>query len=396
VLEDGSAPSEFLGYSARIELTTVVAMARPDNEIIVEISTREEGRLCHYKVTDHILDVSQWSRFGRLLRNSISLVELQIRHRTDHQTKKKFVRVAGQCLTVAFAEAKHNESIGYARLNLTLGLSINDLSYFIRNNGRLSDLKLEHGGKGMTLENSTVLSGAISSVPLRKLDIKNCRFEPQHESFQQLLGGCSNLEKLSATCAFTSDCNSLTAFLRDPSNELKYLHITFCGLRSDQDISVEQHVRDITISLKKHTHLKKLKLSDLLDEYKPCFDSDNLLCDISSIDSILSNSNHTIQHLDLNEIGYPFITLQCLEINSNEDKDEVKREKIFSFYFVGKFDVSPFLLMPVSILPKVMSQIVETNKLSAMYHLLRCIPALCNVSDSESTGNKRQKIRDDI
>jgi hypothetical protein len=278
-----------------------------------------------------------------------------------------------------------------ADLNLTLGLSINDLGYFIQNNEALRDLKLEYWGKSMTLENSTVLSGAIGSVILHSLDIKFCGFESD-ESFEQLLGGCSSVEKLRVFCGGTSDSNVLTAFLQDPSNELKILDLQFCGRRSDQDDSVEQEVRDITTSLKEHTHLKKLKLSGLADEYVSSFDSIKLLCDISSINSILSSSNHTIERLDVGN-GLPFLAIICLKLNRNEDKDEVKHQKIFAFYFVGKFDVSPFLTMPVSVLPEVMSQI-EGNKLSAIHRFLCCIPDLCNVSDrvSKPTGNKRQKI----
>jgi hypothetical protein len=80
------------------------------------------------------------------------------------------------------------------------------------------------------------------------------------------------------------------------------------------------------------------------------------------------------------------------------DKDKVKHEKIFAFYFVGTFDVSPFMTMPVSVLPEVMSQIEGRNKLSAIHRFLCCIPDLCNVSDrvSKPTGSKRQKIMSDM
>jgi len=206
-------------------------------------------------------------------------------------------------------------------------------------------------------------------------------------------GGCSSVEELGVICGGTSDCNSLTSFLRDPSNELKRLNLSFCRRRRYRNNSVEQEVRDITTSLTENTQLKKLRLSGLRDEYKPSFDSNKLLCDISSINSILSSSNHTIERLDISD-DLPFLAEQCLQLNRNEDKDEVKHQKIFAFYFVGKFDVSPFLTMPVSVLPEVMSQIEGRNKLSAIHRFLCCIPDLCNVSDrvSKPTGNKRQKI----
>jgi len=187
-LEDGSEPSEFLGYSARVELVKVEARAQEDNQLLMGVTTREEGRLLSYYVCDSLFDVSQWIRFGRVVQNSITLQELIIQLRKTAQTDDEFITNAGQCLTAAFAEAKHNKSIVKADLNLTLGLSINDLSYFIQNNEALSYLKLEYWGKSMTLENSTDLSRAIGSVLLHKLDIKFCGFESA-ESFEQFLGG---------------------------------------------------------------------------------------------------------------------------------------------------------------------------------------------------------------
>jgi hypothetical protein len=201
---------------------------------------------------------------------------------------------AVQCIIAAFAEAKHNKSIVKADLNLSSGLSIDDLTYFIRNNEALKSLTLQYLGESMTLENSTAISRAIGSVHLKKLDIMFCGFESD-DSFDQLLGGCSSVEELCVICGGTSDCNSLTSFLRDPSNELKILDLSFNRRRSDRDDSVEQEVRDITTSLTENTHLKKLRLSGLRDEYKPSFDSNKLLCDFSSINSILSGSNHTIE-----------------------------------------------------------------------------------------------------
>lgn len=70
------------------------------------------------------------------------------------------------------------------------------------------------------------------------------------------------------------------------------------------------------------------------------------------------------------------------------------RNKILRFYFVGEFDVSPFMKMPLSALPKVISQIEGNAKQSAMYRLLKNIPELCNDSGrelSDQPGNKRLK-----
>jgi hypothetical protein len=75
--------------------------------------------------------------------------------------------------------------------------------------------------------------------------------------------------------------------------------------------------------------------------------------------------------------------MQCLEFNrEHHDKAKVIRDKILRFYFVGEFDVSPFVGMPLSVFPRIMSQI-KGDKQSAIYGLLQCIPQLCNVSVRE-------------
>ena len=69
--------------------------------------------------------------------------------------------------------------------------------------------------------------------------------------------------------------------------------------------------------------------------------------------------------------------------------------KILWFYFVGKFDVSPFVKMPLSVLAEVMGQIEGSGKQNALYRLLKCVQDLCDVSDrgtSGQPGNKRMKM----
>jgi hypothetical protein len=77
-LEDGSEPSEFLGYSARVELVKVEARAQKDNQLLMGVTAREEGHLFAYYVCDSLFDVSQWIRLGRVVQNSITVQELKI------------------------------------------------------------------------------------------------------------------------------------------------------------------------------------------------------------------------------------------------------------------------------------------------------------------------------
>jgi hypothetical protein len=116
-----------------------------------------------------------------------------------------------------------------------------------------------------------------------------------------------------------------------------------------------------------------------------CFDSENLLCHASSIESI-ANSNNTLQTISI-KIAQSLskVAQQCLVLNKNENKAKVIRDKVLRFYFVGEFDVSPFSNMAVSILSEVMSRIEGNDRQSAVFRLLQCIPELCNVSDRASS-----------
>jgi hypothetical protein len=114
------------------------------------------------------------------------------------------------------------------------------------------------------------------------------------------------------------------------------------------------------------------------------FDSEKLLCDTSSIESI-SNSNHTLEDLSVDGDKLSSMATKCLVINENEDKAKVIRDKILLFYFDGDFDPSPFSSMALSVLPEVMSQIRGKNEQSALYRLLRCISELSNVSSRASS-----------
>jgi hypothetical protein len=82
----------------------------------------------------------------------------------------------------------------------------------------------------------------------------------------------------------------------------------------------------------------------------------------------------------------------CLKLNMYPDKGFVIRRKIFCYYFVGEFDVSPFIEMPLSAMPEIMSHIQGDDRQSAIYRLLRLIPELGNVSE-RNYNNSRKKIR---
>jgi hypothetical protein len=125
------------------------------------------------------------------------------------------------------------------------------------------------------------------------------------------------------------------------------------------------------------------------------FDSNKLLCDVSSVNSII-NSNHALLQLEVSGHTPSTLAEQCLDLNHNMDKNKVIRDKILQFYFVGEFDVSLFSSMAVSVIPVIMSQIEGEDRQYALFRLLQWIPDLCNVSERtssfQSSGNKRLKI----
>lgn len=89
----------------------------------------------------------------------------------------------------------------------------------------------------------------------------------------------------------------------------------------------------------------------------------------------------------------------CFILNKISNKEDVIRNKIDMFYFVGNFDVSPFARMPISLMPRLISLIKcsSINCQSAIYRLLRCNPGLIYVCDFSSMevgclNTKRQKI----
>jgi hypothetical protein len=68
------------------------------------------------------------------------------------------------------------------------------------------------------------------------------------------------------------------------------------------------------------------------------------------------------------------------EAQQKQRQSQVIRNMILRCYFVGKFNVSPFAITLLSVLPEVMNQIEGNGKQSAIFGLLQCIPELCNMS----------------
>jgi hypothetical protein len=204
-----------------------------------------------------------------------------------------------------------------------------------------------------------------------------CNFE-NDESFERIIEGCSRVERLYVDCEYNSQFTAVASLLQDPANELRdlSLNLVFGHLDNEGGRSFsEQAVREISASLVGNMHLKSIFIGDHFNLRGHRLGSiDKLLCDVSSIENIKSNSNHTLESISIP--GYNLLTLaeQCLELNKHWDKAKVIRNKILRFYFLEEFHVSPFVNMHLYFLPKVMNQIRGNDKQSAQYRLLKCIP----------------------
>jgi hypothetical protein len=141
--------------------------------------------------------------------------------------------------------------------------------------------------------------------------------------------------------------------------------------------------REVTSGLVNNTRLRSLYLHWLMyrDDVSAFSNGclHKLLCNSTSIESI-HNSNHMLINVADNENAIRTGILgELLDINNNEDKAQVIRDKILKYYFVEDFDVTPFANMPVSVVPEVISHIQSETKQSAIFRLLKCIPELSNV-----------------
>jgi hypothetical protein len=136
------------------------------------------------------------------------------------------------------------------------------------------------------------------------------------------------------------------------------MHLS-CGHLDDKDMRTtfaEQVVSDIWASLVGNTTLNAICIETIDDSWEQkYFDSDILLCDVSSIESI-SNSNHTLQYISVSGHNISTLADHCLLIDMTVDKANRIRHKILQYYFAGKFYVSPCVHLPLSVLPQIIAK----------------------------------------
>ena len=137
-------------------------------------------------------------------------------------------------------------------------------------------------------------------------------------------------------------------------------------------------------SLKTNTSLTNLRIyNDLVRsislkalrriEFRVAKAFTSVLCCLSSIERTYS-SNHTLHTLSIAQ-WIPTKLARTLEINRNENKSAVARQKIIAYHFSSdKLDIQVFIGMAVPVLPRALEWIgQDATGFNLMYHVTRGI-----------------------
>jgi len=196
---------------------------------------------------------------------------------------------------------------------------------------------------------------------------------------------------------------TLSNLLRHPNCILEELHL------EDNDDSInDEVVIAFANSLANNISLKALCLGD----YSGIIGDNtnitprgwsalaNTLCNKSSIDSIYA-SNHTLQTGSFSEsdllIDLPSDFVSSLQLNQNNNKFEVAREKILQHHFCnGDINIQELLEIELQVMCHAIAWIGRDGTgFPLLYHLVRSMPALFDFDSqgkANGTGAKRQRI----
>eukprot|EP00571_Detonula_confervacea_P009881 CAMPEP_0172301870 /NCGR_PEP_ID=MMETSP1058-20130122/3683_1 /TAXON_ID=83371 /ORGANISM="Detonula confervacea, Strain CCMP 353" /LENGTH=659 /DNA_ID=CAMNT_0013012163 /DNA_START=117 /DNA_END=2096 /DNA_ORIENTATION=+ len=314
---------------------------------------------------------------------------------------------------VAFSSCLANHNSSLEVLNLR-GNNIGDdgvtaFANALVNNTKLTDLDLSH------------TQGSVSSVGWRTffnlLRNPNSALENLHLSANNIidgsvalvvdaLGSISSLKYLdlrSNHSIIASGWMTLSNLLRHPNCILEELHL------EDNDDSInDEVVIAFANSLANNISLKALCLGD----YSGIIGDNtnitprgwsalaNTLCNKSSIDSIYA-SNHTLQTGSFSEsdllIDLPSDFVSSLQLNQNNNKFEVAREKILQHHFCnGDINIQELLEIELQVMCHAIAWIGRDGTgFPLLYHLVRSMPALFDFDSqgkANGTGAKRQRI----
>ena len=308
-----------------------------------------------------------WRQIGQAIGSNPTLVYLTtfggLRGNVDHTTARS--------LAAVYEGMKESKSVQHLQFALLPNEApIFDLHYFVRNNPSLKSITMDSPFENpMQTEQSDMIRMAVDNCALNSLDISTSCFA-NDGSQEQIISVCQRVKRLKISCNTDATCDALATLLQDRTAVLNKLEVVG-GLSDCNGLSA------ILTSLSQNTKLKGLELLNVgIDNEQVLNQIGVQLCDTSSIESI-HNSNHTLLRVKLRtRRPLPEFIQVCLKLNKNKNKLEVIRQKIAKHYFKGDFDVSPLAIMHTSLLPRVMRMVDETHRQSAIFRLLKSIPAL--------------------
>ena len=358
-------------------------------------------------IQDYEMDVAGWGQFGKSIKTSTAIKHLHMQTWGPEEITPEVVR----CPLAFFNEVKENTSIVALSLDIDMcaAIPVPDLRYFFHNNHNLRFVNfVTTSHRPISLAQSTHLSAALRDLTLENLQF-DCSWFANNGAFQQVLFASQKINRLllfglkeNYQLLFIAD------WLRDPTTILQNIYLKVYNFNLDK----ERVENEILTSLVQNTNLQSLRISGLFQDGVSKERIKQLLCNTSSIHSIIE-SNHSLLRIKVYdededsdeedetiELETPW--QQYAALNKNPNKNKVIQAKIMQFYFSGDFDPSSIANMPLSVLANIMGLNVQAKQ-SSIFNILKSIPELCsissraglqsqkNLSDSSLGVNKRQK-----
>ena len=319
-----------------------------------------------------------WRRLGVAIGNNTSLQTIEA------------ASGAVQSFTVMYEGILANTSIKRVNLCFSRTVPMFDIARFAQHNSNLREIVLKSFDAMRSEESLAILNAVQNCSGLRTLIVSSFDFRTDAETVGNIISACTKVKKLEIEGHGTFPYRPLVSLIENPRSALTNFHIKGNLFRARRQIDVNviaanEENAAIAASLARNKKIyKMISSSCLIGDMTPF---EPLLCDTSSIESII-NSNHVLWDLWFAE-NKVRNAKELLKLNKNKDTAQVIRQKIARYYFEGEFDVTPFIQMPVSLIPNVMAMVqresqepgiyyknVDTYLRSAIFRMLKNIPDL--------------------
>jgi hypothetical protein len=366
-------------------------------DIIVTTSSGEKTSKLEFKSNDEYDNLQTgdhmiiWKVLGLCVANNTSLHELHIEFDIANFEAPGIGPVAAICLSQVYNGIKLCQSINSLFLDICplQDAPMFDLNCFMKNSMGMVTLKL-YCSASMPHHQSATVAYALENNSLYEIELY---LDDEDGSTERILTACFNVTYLEINRPHNSYISSIATLLKNQDSTLAGLSIYESSIGND-DLSW------LAQSLAENKVLRCLEIQCQPEVERDHFNT--LLCDASSINDI-KKSNHTFSRLSLTSnadgaaLPLPQFAQDNLKLNGNANKDKVIHEKIMMYYFQGKFDVTPFVNMPLSAVPQVMSPVKGSNlsRQVAISRLLGSIPELYSVSnrDTQAAASSTTRLR---